>query len=66
MNRALTSHKDCIVNTPDVLTETNIGLITLRKTVVSIQNTKKKKNQTQNKQKYTDIECFMHVSTVQI
>lgn len=64
MNRALTSHKDCIVNTPDVLTETNIGLITLRKTVVSIQNTKK--NQTQNQQKYTDIECFMHVSTVQI
>lgn len=43
MNRALTSHKDCIVNTPDVLTETNIGLITLRKTVVSIQNTKKNK-----------------------
>lgn len=66
MNRALTSHKDCIMNTPDVLTETNIGLITLRKTVVSIQITKKKKNQTQNQQKYTDIECFMHVSTVQI
>lgn len=43
MNRALTSHKDCIMNTPDVLTETNIGLITLRKTVVSIQNTKKNK-----------------------
>lgn len=66
MNRALTSHKDCIMNTPDVLTETNIGLITLRKTVVSIQNTKKNKNQTQNQQKYTDIECFMRVSTVQI